>query len=106
MPLVQPDSIYRMERSYYLDVLETQVHRLRTNPGRRLQVVDHLKELAQLTPGSIEASLVIGDTVFHQTCCNLQPLYLNAICSLLGDDDPALGYQIADMLEAAVPAES
>lgn len=105
MPLVQPDSIYRRERSYYLDILQSQINRLRTNPGRRLQVVDHLKELSQLTAGCIEASLVIRDTVFHRACCNLQPLYLNAIRTLLGDSDPALGYQVADMLEAAVPAE-
>lgn len=105
MPLAQPDSIYRRERSYYLDILQSQINRLRTNPARRLQVVDHLKELSQLTPGCIEASLVIRDTVFHRACCNLQPLYLNAIRTLLGDSDPALGYQVADMLEAAVPAE-
>ncbi|OQD63081.1 hypothetical protein PENPOL_c010G00167 [Penicillium polonicum] len=105
MAITAPDSIYRKERSYYLNLLQAQVVQLRTLPGCRLHVATQLRELSRLTPGYIEASLVIGDTVFHRTCCNLQPLFLHAICSLAGDSDPVTGYQIADMLEAAVPAE-
>ncbi|KAJ5517161.1 hypothetical protein N7527_008721 [Penicillium freii] len=106
MAITAPDSIYRKERSYYLDLLQTQVMRLRTDPRRHFDVADQLRELSRLTPGYIQASLVVGDTVFHRVCCNLQPLFLNAICSLVREHfDPVTGYQIADMLEAAVPAE-
>ncbi|KAJ5589203.1 hypothetical protein N7537_011881 [Penicillium hordei] len=105
MAITAPDSIYRKERSYYLDLLESQIVQLRTDPGRRLHVVEQLRELSQLTPGSIEASLVVGDTLFHQICCDLEPLFLAGVVSLLGDTDPVTEYQVADILEAAVPAE-
>ncbi|KGO75229.1 hypothetical protein PITC_010820 [Penicillium italicum] len=105
MTIPDPDSIYRRERSYYLDLLQTQVVRLRTDPGRRLHVVEQLRELAQMTPGYIEASLLVGDTLFHQICCTLQPMFMAVIVTLLGDSDPVSGYRVADALEAAVPLE-
>ncbi|KAJ5490263.1 hypothetical protein N7453_011088 [Penicillium expansum] len=105
MTIADPDSIYCKERSYYLDLLQVQVVQLRTDPGRHLHVVEQLRELSQLTPGYIEASLLIGDTLFHQICCALQPLFLTAIATLVGDTDPVAGFRVADALEDAVPLE-
>ncbi|KAJ9483670.1 hypothetical protein VN97_g9727 [Penicillium thymicola] len=105
MAIAAPDSLYRMERSYYLDLLQAQVVQLRADPRRRFLVIDQLKELSQKTPSSIEAALIVGDALFHRLCCTLQPLFRDAIFSLLRDSDPVVGYQVADMIEAAVPAE-
>ncbi|KAJ5926493.1 hypothetical protein N7516_008266 [Penicillium verrucosum] len=105
MAIVAPDSIYRIERSYYLNLLQAQIMHLRTDHRRRLFVIDQLKELSQKTPGSMEAALIVGDTLFHRLCCTLQPLLLKAISSLLSDSDPVIGYKVADMIEAAVPPE-
>ncbi|CAG8886233.1 unnamed protein product [Penicillium egyptiacum] len=100
------DSIYVRERAYFLDLLVTQIVKLRSDPGNRLFVVQGLRELSRLTPGCIEASRVVGDTLFHQICCTLQPLFQPAVATLLADIDEFDGYRVSDALEGAVPPEA
>ncbi|EKV12714.1 hypothetical protein Pdw03_1555 [Penicillium digitatum] len=105
MAILARDSVYWRERTYYLDLLQTQVVQLRSVPDCRLHVVDRLRELAQMTPGYIEASLLVGDTIFHRICCALQPLLPTAIATVSRDFDPVSGYRVADVLEGTVLLE-
>ncbi|KAI3198415.1 hypothetical protein CBS147311_6441 [Penicillium roqueforti] len=105
MDIPAPDSIYCKDRSYFLDLLHAQIMQLRSKPGLRFQVAEKLRELSLMTPGCIEASDIVGDTVFHRTCCALQPIFYTAIATLLGNISPVCVLRVADELEAAVPLE-
>ncbi|KAJ5459222.1 hypothetical protein N7530_011166 [Penicillium desertorum] len=105
MTIPARDSVYVTDRTHFLRVLETQIAKLRANPGNRLFVVQGLRELARLTPGCLEASRVVGDLVFHQMCCILQHLWQPAIATLLADADEFDVYRVADGLEGALPLE-
>ena len=105
MTIPARDSVYVGERTHFLRVLETQIVKLRVNPGNRLFVVQGLRELARLTSGCLEASRVVGDLVFHQMCCTLQQLWQPSIATLLANADEFDGYRVADALEGAVPPE-
>ncbi|KAJ6142965.1 hypothetical protein N7471_002418 [Penicillium samsonianum] len=105
MTIPARDSMYGRERKDYLDLLQSQVMKLRADPSLRLHVVERLRDLHRMTPGCLEGSQVVSDTLFHQICCTLQPLYRIAIATLIGDSDPASVYRVADMLEGAVPWE-
>ena len=78
---------------------------LRSKPDLRFQVVEKLRELSLMTPGCIEASDIVGDTLFNRICCTLQPIFYTAIATLLGNISTVCVLIVADELEAAVPWE-
>ena len=93
------DSVYVMDRNHFLRLLETLIDKLRANPDNRLFVVEGLRELAQLTPGCLEASRVVGDLVFHQMCSILQDIWQPAIVTLLANAHEFDGYRVADAMD-------
>jgi hypothetical protein len=97
------DSIYGMQRTYFLNNLQWQVGGLKNQQKPLQPILASLSELLTMIPGSIEMADLLGDTRFVQICLDLQPLLTEGMRLLRANGDPHTRAFVAGQLESAVP---